>query len=65
MERKSTKIKRNFREARALGKTFGPVEGTRRNWEDYYKDGRVYRVDITQDGDWFDEEDVTEEYDYE
>lgn len=58
------RIKRQFYIRKALGKTTGAVEGTRRDWEDRYEKGRVYRTETTRGGEWFDEYDVTEEYEY-
>lgn len=52
----------NWLNKRAKGLTSGDVEGTTRDWEDTFRNGAVYRVETTRDGEWFDEEEVTEEY---
>ena len=59
-----TRVERNFVKMQSLGKTTGAMEGTRRNWVDRYdlEENKVYRDDIMENGDLFDTEDVTEEY---
>lgn len=56
------RIKRRFMMKKIAGLTTGDVEGTTRDWEDVYEDGRVTRSEYTRDGEYYDSYDVTEEY---